>query len=482
VFALRIPLSFLFTGVLLWGAATCPAQTDSAPATSAPGQAIPGTSGASPFASSVPSKMVPGVLPLSLQEAIARGLRQNLGLLLSRADVRSARGERWEQLSDLLPHVAASPYVAESKLNIDQLGFAGLANSLHISPSIGPFSYFDARASLTQTLFDWKSFNATRAASQSVRSADYTFQDAHDLVVLAVGYTYLQAIADEARITTEEAQVKSAQALYDQAADQVTAGTSADIDALRTKVELQTRQQELIQAKNDFAIQKLTVARVIGLAPGQEFDLTDKSPYQPFDGISVEEALKRAYGSRSDYRAALADLQAAELSRKAAAAGYLPSLSVNADYGLGGSHPSTATPVADLRGTLTIPIFTGGSVHGDVQKADAKLEQTRERLESLRAQIESDVRTALLNLQSSADRVNVARSNIDLAEQTLVQSSDRFSAGVTDSVEVVQSQEAVASANEQYISSLYNYNFAKISLVRALGLAEQGVREYFQGK
>jgi outer membrane protein TolC len=138
--------------------------------------------------------------------------------------------------------------------------------------------------------------------------------------------------------------------------------------------------------------------------------------------------------------------------------------------------------VADVRGTLSIPIFQGGSVHGDVLQADARLEQSRERLDNLRAQIDSDVRAALLNLQSSADQVNVARSNIDLAEQTLVQSRDRFSAGVTDTVEVVQSQEAVASAHEQYISSLYNYNYAKISLVRALGIAEQGVKEYFKGK
>jgi outer membrane protein TolC len=238
----------------------------------------------------------------------------------------------------------------------------------------------------------------------------------------------------------------------------------------------------LIQAKNNFAIQKLTVARVIGLAPGQEFDFTDKSLYEPFEGITVDEALKRAYAARSDYQAAMAEVRAAEFSRKAAFAGYFPSLSLNGDYGLGGAHPSDATPVADVRGTLTIPIFQGGSVHGDVLQADARLEQSRERLENLRAQIDSDVRTALLNLQSSADLVNVARSNIDLAEQTLTQSRDRFSAGVADTVEVVQSQEAVASAHEQYISSLYNYNYAKISLVRALGTAEEGVKEYFKGK
>jgi outer membrane protein TolC len=436
----------------------------------------------SPFAGSVPAKLVPGILPLSLRDAIDRGFKQNLGLLLSNADIHSARGERWEQLSALLPHVTASPYVAESKLNIDELGFAGFTSLFHLSASIGPFSYFDARANLTQKLFDWKSINATRAASQSLKSATYTFKDARDLVVLAVGYTYLQAIADEARIETSEAQVKTAQAVYDQATDQVKAGTSPDIDALRAKVEFQTRQQQLIQAKNNFAIQKLTVARVIGLAPGQEFEFTDKSPYQPFEDVTVEQALKRAYASRSDYQAAMTDVRAAEFSRKAALGGYLPSLSLDADYGLGGAHPSTATPVADLRGTLTIPIFQGGSVHGDVLQADARLEQSRERLENLRAQIDSDVRAALLNLQSSAELVNVARSNIDLAEETLTQSRDRFSAGVTDTVEVVQSEEAVASAHEQYISSLYNYNYAKISLVRALGIAEQGVEEYFKGK
>jgi outer membrane protein TolC len=218
------------------------------------------------------------------------------------------------------------------------------------------------------------------------------------------------------------------------------------------------------------------------LAPEQEFELTDKSPYEPFEGITIEEALKRAYASRSDYQAAMTDIRAAEFTRKAAVAGYFPSLDFNADYGAGGAHPSNATQVFDVRGTLSIPIFQGGRVHGDILQANARLEQSRERLDNLRAQIDLDVRTALLNLQSSADLVTVARSNIDLAEETLAQSRDRFSAGVADSVEVVQSQEAVASAHEQYISSLYNFNAAKISLARALGAAEQGFKEYFKGK
>ncbi len=473
--------AFLLAAVFLYLSPACMAQTDASSSTSTPGQAIPGTQGVSPFSGSVPAKLVPGVLPLSLQDAIDRGLRQNLGALLSSADIRSARGQRWQQLSALLPHVTALPYAAASEINLREGGLSNIAG-VQIPPSDGPFSYLDARVSVTQSLFDWKSINATRAASQNLKSAQYTFKDARDLVVLAVGYTYLQAIADEARIETAEAQVKTAQALYDQANDQVNAGTSPAIDGLRAKVELQTRQQQLIQAKNNLAIQKLTVARVIGLAPGQEYEFTDKSPYQPFNSLTVDEALKRAYAARSDYLAAMTDVRAAEFSRKAALAGYLPTLAFNADAGRAGSHLSTTTTVFDVRGTLSIPIFLGGSVHGDVLQADARLEQTRERLDNLRAQIDADVRTALLNLESSAELVNVARSNIDLAEETLLQSRDRFTAGVTDTVEVVQSQEAVASAHEQYISSLYSYNFAKITLARALGVAEQGVKEYFKGQ
>jgi outer membrane protein TolC len=475
-------IRLLCATTLIFGAIASYAQTSSDSVSSTPGQNLPAGNGANPFSGSVPTRLVPGRMPLSLENAIDIGLKHNLGLLLSQADTRAARGQRWQELSALLPQVTAGPYMAASKINVDEVGFAGLATLLHISPSVGPFSYFDARAAVSQTLFDWKSINAARAASQNVKSADYTLLDARDLVILTVGYVYFQAVADEARITTGEAQVETAEALFNQVTDQVNAGTAADIDALRTKVELQTRQQQLIQAKNDFAIQKITVARAIGLATSQDFDLTDKSPYQPLESLTIDEALTRSYASRSDYRAGESAVRAAELSRKAAVAGYFPSLSFAADYGTGGAHPSDSTRVYDLRGTLSIPIFTGNKVHGDIQQADARLEQSRERVENLRAQIEADVRTALLNLQSSAEQVKVAHSNIDLADQTLAQSRDRFSAGVTDTVEVVQSQESVASAHEQYISSLYKYNFAKISLIRAMGAGTQGVKEYFPGK
>ncbi len=464
------------------------------PARSAWGQAGPSSSGAvstlppaaeGNFASSVPDNLVPGVLELSLEDAIARGLRQNLGALLANEDIRSARGARWQQLSALLPNVTTTTYVEGSQVDLAEFGFTFNLHNLGVSiPSVvGPFGYFDSRAYLTQSIFDWKAINNVHAASENVKSVQSTYQDARDLVVLAVGYLYLETIADQARIDTAQAQVNTAQALYDQANDQVHAGTSPAIDALRAHVELQSRQQQLIQAKNGFAIRKLQLARVIGLAPGQQFALTDTSPYQPFAGLTVEEALKRAYATRSDYQAALADVRASEYSLKAAGAGYLPSLALNGDYGLAGTVPQLSTHgVFDVRGTLTIPIFLGNRVKGDVLEAEARLKQSRDRAENLRAQIDTDVRTALFNVESAEELVAVSKSNIGLAEQTLAQSEDRFRAGVTDTVEVVQAQQAVASAHEDYISSLYQDNYAKISLARALGAAEQGVKDYFKGK
>jgi outer membrane protein TolC len=445
--------------------------------TSAPAQ------NTSPYQGSVPGKLEAGVLPISLQDAINRGLKTNLGLLLSSQDVQSARGERWKQLSALLPNVTTSSYADASQVDLAEFGFSFKFPGVTIPSIVGPFGYFDSRAYVTQSILDLKALNKTHAATQDLKAAQYTARDARDLVVLAVGYNYLLAIADISRIESVSAQVNTAQALYNQAADQVQAGTSPAIDGLRAQVELKTRQQELIQAKNSLAIQKLALARVIGLAAGQQYELTDKSPYDPFSAMKLEDALKLAYDSRSDFKAASATVNSYEYSAKAAKAGYLPTLSLTGDYGLAGTTDTLGTHgVFDVRGTLNIPIFQGGKVHGDVIEANAQLEQSRQRLENLRAQIDADVRTAFLNLESSAEQVEVAKSNIDLAQQTLNQSRDRFVAGVADTVEVVQAQEQVASANDSYISALYSFNYAKISLARALGLGEQSVREYFKGK
>jgi len=221
---------------------------------------------------------------------------------------------------------------------------------------------------------------------------------------------------------------------------------------------------------------------VIGLPLGQEFALTDKAPYEPLSTPGLDESLRRAYTSRSDYRAGLSRVRAAELARKAATAGYYPSADLQADYGDIGINPATSNGTFHVAGTVTIPLFQGGKVHGDVLQAEAALRQTRSQLEDLRGRIDNEVRTTLLDLSAAAEQVEVARSSVDLAQQTLSQAQDRFSAGVADNLEVIQAQETVASANENYISSLYAHNLAKVSYARAIGYAEEGVKQYLKGK
>jgi outer membrane protein TolC len=417
-------------------------------------------------------------MPLNFQDAIELGLKNNLGVLLQSYNTIAARGQKWKELSALLPNVTAgiSENVVQENLAAQGLRFPGFPTV------VGPFGFTDARVYLSQTILNLKALNRERGSQEDERAAQYSYKDARDLVVLATGNAYLQALADAARLETAEAQVKNAQALYDKAVDQQNAGLSPAIDTLRARVELQTRQQQLIVSRNDYAKQKLTLVRAIGLPVAQEIMLTSRTPYDTVATIGIEESLQRAYASRSDYMAAVQQVRAAEHYRKGASAEYFPTIDVNADYGDLGTNFGNSHGTFTVAGRLSIPIFQGGKVHSDVLQADATLRQNRAQLENLRGQIEYEVRTAMLDLAAADEQVQVARSSVDLAEQTLTQAHDRFSAGVTDNLEVVQAQESVASAHESYISSLYAHNLAKIELVRAMGYAEQGVLQYLKGK
>jgi len=461
------------------------AQGQSSPA---PSISLPGSQ--SPFTGSEPEgKATPEVLQIDFKEAIDRGLRNNLGLLLAGDQAQTARGERWKELSELLPNVGARIQENVETESLAALGFSKLlpllspgGGSTSGVPRVTPaFNYFDARLSLSQSLFSFRDIEKERAASESVKAAQFNYKDAREVVVLAVGNSYLQAIAAAARVETSEAQVKNAQALYDKAADQQKAGLIPAIDSLRAQVELQTRQQQLIVARNNLAKQKLSVARIIGLPPGQEFVLTEKAPYQALTALPLETYLQRAYASRADYQAAESQVRAAELSRRSAAAGRYPTVDLGANLGDIGVTPSQSNGTWQVNGGINIPIFAGNRVHSDVLEADAKLKQARSQLGDLRGRIDYEVRSSLLDLNAAAEQVEVARSSVDLAQQALAQSQDRFSAGVADNLEVVQAQEALAGANESYIQSLYAHNLAKVELAYSIGDAEQGVKRYLKG-
>jgi outer membrane protein TolC len=433
----------------------------------------------SPFGGSVAQGTVkPEVMSLSFQDAIDLGLKNNLGVLLQSYNTIAARGEKWKELSALLPNVTGAVSVDAVEDNLAARGFRFPG----FPTVIGPYGFTDARVYLSQTILNLKALNRQRGATDDERAAQLSYKDARDIVVLAVGNAYLQALSGSARVETAQAQLENAQALYGKATDQQNAGLSPAIDTLRARVEFQNRQQQLILARNEFAKQKLALVRAIGLPTGQEIALSDKAPYDRLATAGIEESLQRAYASRSDYLAAVQQVRAAEHYRKGASAEYFPTLDMTADYGDLGVNFGNSHGTFTVGGRLNIPIFQGGKVHADVLQAEARLRQNRAQLDNLRGQIEYEVRTALLDIAAADEQVEVARSSVDLAEQTLTQARDRFSAGVADNLEVVQAQETVAGAHESYISSLYAHNLAKIELVRAMGYAEQGVRQYLTGK
>ncbi len=436
----------------------------------------------SQFQGSAPEgNATPEVLRIDFKEAIERGLRNNLGLLLAGDQAQAAHGQRWQALAELLPNIGIRGQEAVQTESLTALGFRGKIFPAPLPRVIGPFNYFDLRANAEQNVFNYRLLERERAASQNLKAAQLSLKDAREIVVLAVGNSYLQAIAAAARVDTALAQVTSAQALNQKAADQQRAGLTPAIDALRSQVELQTRQQQLIVARNELAKDILSFARIVGLPLGQQFLLTEKAPFQALTPQPVETYLQRAYITRADYQAAQAQVLSAELSRRAAVAGHYPSVDINANFGVIGVNPSQSNGTWQVIGGVSIPVFAGNRVHADVLQADAQLKQARQQLGDLRGRIDYEVRAALLDLNAAAEQVEVARSSVELAEQALSQSQDRFSAGVTDNLEVVQAQESVAAAHESYIQSLYAHNLAKVELAYAIGDAEQGVRRYLKG-
>ena len=446
----------------------------------ASGQANDFGNAQNPLLGGVPTgKPTGSVIPLSLSEAIKKGLNYNLGNLLSAESTRAASGARLLALSQLLPHVTTGVTEAQEQVNLAAFGFPGIPGVPMVA---GPFNVFDVRAYVTQTVLDFPALNRYRAEKENQKTAQFSSENTRDLVVYVCANLYLQAVASSSRIDATRAQVNTAEVLYNLALDQKSAGVVPGIEVLRAQVELQAQQQKLIVAENQFAKDKLALARAIGLPLGQEFTLTDGMSYTPMPPMSLDESVQRAYKERPDYQSAQARMRAAELERKSAKAERLPTVDFSADYGALGQRPWQNHGTFTVTSMVRFPIFQGGRVQGLVLEADAALRQRQAELEDLRGRIYYDVRNAFLDLKAAADRMQVAQSAIKLANEQVQESQDRFRAGVTNNVEVVQAQEALATASENYVSSLQAHSAAKLALARAIGISETAYEEFLRGK
>jgi outer membrane protein TolC len=434
------------------------------------------------YSGSVPSDVtLSGAM--TLEQAIQLGLRYNLGTVSASASLRQVRAQRLSALSQLLPTISGSVSETGAKTDLQTLGLSSGAfgGGAQLPKVVGPYHYYDARASLNFNVLDMTARYNYRSARELEQAAELSDADARELVVLAVSGSYLKLLADAALIEAQEAQVRYAQSSRDQAVAQNQAGTKSSVDAERSQVELQTEQQRLTSQKADLIKDKRTLARTIGLRLDADIVPLEKLSYSAPPPEPLDEALKQAYGARADLKAAAAQLRAAEESLKAAHAEHLPSVNVNGYFAVQGVNPNSGNGVFSGTASLNIPIWQGGRIRADEEQARAAIDQRRAEYQDQRGSVELDIRNAYTDFETATNQVQVAQSNQALALQTLQQSQDRFRAGVATSVEVVQSQESFAAADRDYVSSLYAHNLAKISLARAIGQAETYIPKFLKG-
>jgi outer membrane protein TolC len=416
-------------------------------------------------ASPPPSPAGTQPLSLTLEDALARGLRENINARLSDAEVTAAKGEHWVSMQDLLPTASAHGSYTRQELSLAAFGFTFPG----FPPIIGPFNVHDVRLSVSQALFDLNALYEAKSGAATLQAAELDRRDTRALVALAVRNGYLQTVAAESRMKAARAQADTARALFNQATDLKNAGVVAGIDALRAQVQLRSQEQRAIVAENDYQKRKLQLARAIGLPLGQEFTLGDTIPYAPMQTIALSDALTQALANRDDYKAAEIRLAAADASRQAALADTLPSLHFHADYGAIGGTAGATHSTYSVMTQVRIPLFDASTTRGHVLEADGLVQRRRAELSDFRARVEYEVRTAYLDLRAADEQLQAAQDAVNLANQQLEQTRDRFAAGVAGNIEVVQAQESVATATENYISSLYAHNLAKATLAHAIG-------------
>jgi outer membrane protein TolC len=425
---------------------------------------------ASVFERSVPAPQTsgPDVLPLTLTDAVRRGLTQNLGIVLEQSRVNEANATRLRQLSELLPHLSANVRQTDQKVNLAAFGFTGFPG---IPEVIGPFGVFDARMAISAPIFDAAALGDWRASRSAHQAEVHTAAQARETVALIVATIYLDAITSRARVDAARTEVSTSEALARLAEDQKNAGVIAGIDLLRQQVQLQAARARLIEAQTTFDNRLLDLARAIGLPPTQRIDLVDAASDAAAADVSVSALMQQA-AAREDLKAAEARLAAAQARRAAATGASLPSAHVDADIGALGSSVSNARETFAVSASVHVPVFDGGSARSRRQLADAEVRQRESELADLRAGVEFEIAAAANVVRAAEARVQVARNGESLARQQLEQARDRFQAGVSSTIELVQAEEAVAAAVEQTIGSVHSRALARAGLARATGQVE----------
>ena len=425
----------------------------------------------------------PGALPLSLDDAVNRGVQRNLQMILSTELEGAVRGETLSVVNYLLPNMKATASSEAEELNLAAQGFK--PNSLAafgLAPgafkTIVKVNVTSAQVSLDQPLFNLPDYFLYRAAQKAADVATWNTLNVRGGVIDEVATQYLAALADQAQIANEQALVQADEEQLRQATLLHDAGVGTNLDVLRAKVQLQTEQQTLVRAQNTFAKDKIALNRMIGLPAGQEITLTDAVPYAEFTALPLNEAKNLAYQRRKDLLELQSELEVAERSRKASRYERIPQVGFNGYYGVIGETTGLYHGVFAAQGVLKIPIFEEARFRGESELAASQEIGLRRQIDSLKVTIEQQIRASMLDVESSAELVKVAQSNVALAQQELSDTRDQFVSGVTDNLPVIQAQATLAAAQSRLVSTQFQYNQAKLQLARNTGVVEIQYKQY----
>ena len=414
---------------------------------------------------------------LSLREAIALALKNNLSVRAAGTQVDEAGGTQVRKRSALEPIVTSAAFANLQDRNLQALGFS--FSGVELPLTTGGFGTYDFRVFVQQPVVDRRAYHTYQSSKRQVDAAKLTYQDTRDLIIRQAAGYYLDAEAAAAEVQAGESRVVTSQALEKLAQDQHSAGVATRVDVLRAQVQLQRDQQSLLVARNNYQTALLVLQRFLGVRPGAPLELAEKLEFRSAAPPEPEQALRTALEARADYRSLRAQREALIEQQKAARDRYLPKLSINGDYGVFGRNFGQMPAIGQIQGTVTFTVFDRDR-KGEQKEIASRLQRVEVQIADLERGIEQDLRKAELDLQSAERQVAVTKSGADLAAEELKLSEDRFRSGVTDNIEVITAQSSLQSAQDDYISALARHADARMALARGLGATEQ-IYEGFLG-
>lgn len=403
----------------------------------------------------------------------------NTNIQLSGEALKQAQARSAESRAALLPDLEASVTEQSRTENLAALGLQAVALPIpgfHFPTFVGPFSTFDARATATQSVFDFGSIRRYQASKVGVSAAKSDIRNTDEQVAAQVARAYLAAVKADTDVETAQANVTLSDALLTQANNQKTAGTGTGIEVTRARVQLANDRQQLLVAQNARRAAHLQLLRVMGLRLDTEIELTDRLEYAPVDAMTLEQAGQQALRERADLEAQQRREENARLSASATKLERLPSLAAFGDYGSIGTGLDSSLPTRTIGFQVKVPVFDGG--RRDAQRAESASQYRAEktRTNDLKQQIELDVRLALDELKSAEDQVKVSKEGLELSQNELAQARRRYEGGVANSVEVTDAQTRLERARDNQTAALYAYNVARIDLAQAMGKVRAAVQ------